>query len=114
MDGEWYHRTARKLRPITEKSVNNPLIDFIIPLKMYVDKTGCVSNEQFCLEPVVFSTTILKNKFNQNSTSYFLLGYMTDLSNVSLLRKPTLTKPKMEEATLSEITMLVLRFCLNH
>ncbi len=54
---------------------------------MYVDKTGCVSNERFSLEPVMFSTTILKNQFNQKSSSYFLLGYITDPGNVSSAKK---------------------------
>ena len=94
MDGAWFHRTVQKLCPVTKKSNTNPFIDFIIPMKMYVDKTGCVSNERFSLEPVVFSTTILKNQFNQNSTSYFLLGYMTDPSNVSSAKKAKANQTK--------------------
>ena len=87
MDGDWYRQTALKLDPSTTTNQTNPIIDFIIPVKMYVDKTGCVSNERFSLEPVMFSTTILKNQFNQKSSSYFLLGYITNPRNGSSAKK---------------------------
>jgi hypothetical protein len=94
MDGDWHPRTALKLDPLTKKTETNPFTDFIIPIKMYVEKTGCVSNERFSLEPVMFSTTILKNQFNQNSTSYFLLGYITDPGNVSSAKKAKANQTK--------------------
>jgi hypothetical protein len=61
---------------------------------MYVDKTGDVSNERFSLESVVFSMTILKDKLNQNATFYFLAGYITDPSNVSLAKKAKANQTK--------------------
>jgi hypothetical protein len=78
----------------TYETETNPFTDFIIPMKMYVDKTGCVSNERFSLEPVMFSTAVLKNQFNQNATSYFLLGCITDPGNVSSAKKAKANQTK--------------------
>jgi hypothetical protein len=94
MDGDLYRRTVLKLDPIIEKTQTNPFTDFIIPIKVHVDKTGCVSNERFSLEPVMISTAVLKNQLNQNATSYFLLGYITDPGNVSSAKKAKANQTK--------------------
>jgi hypothetical protein len=92
MDGDWYHQTVLKLDPSTTTNETNPFINFIIPIKMYVDKTGCVSNERFSLGPVMFSTTILKNQFNQKSSSIFFLGTSPTPEMYHQQRKPRQTK----------------------
>jgi hypothetical protein len=106
MDGDWYRRTVLKLDPQIEKTETNPFTDFIIPIKMYVDKTGCVSNERFSLEPVMFSMAVLKNQFNQNDTSYFLLGYITDPGNVLSAKKAKANQTRRKRPVTQRLSRL--------
>jgi hypothetical protein len=76
-DGKWHQRTFRNL-PVPP---NDPYQPFHLGLRIYTDKTGNDTRESFALEPVVMSTTLLKEDFNSDATSFFTLGYIPDLSN---------------------------------
>ena len=71
---------------VLEASADNPHLPypkFHIELKVYTDKIGVTWNQRKSLEPIVASTTLLTGDCNENPKSYFIIGYLPNLAEIS-------------------------------
>jgi hypothetical protein len=50
----------------------DPDNDLFFPLVLYVDKTGTNVNQQYLLEPWMFTTPLLQRFIHEGATSWFL------------------------------------------
>lgn len=67
--GKWYSRTYAELRL-------NPKYDWLFPLIFYIDKTGTDAMQRFSLEPLMFTTTILRRCVREKASAWRHLGFM--------------------------------------
>jgi hypothetical protein len=68
----WYKATCAQLRK-SEK-------DFVVPIKMFTDKTHITENERYTLDPVHFVMGILKNETQNKKAAWRPLGFKQSLS----------------------------------
>jgi hypothetical protein len=55
IDGTWYSKTISSLKSYTKDPLI-PEVEFVLPLVLYVDKTGTSINQRYPLEPFIFTT----------------------------------------------------------
>ena len=72
-DGKYYIDTIRLLLTRTDGS------QFLIPIMIYVDKTGTDAFQRNGLEPVVFTTPLLSRAARNNPRAWRILGFVPDL-----------------------------------
>ena len=84
LDGTWYSQTVEFLKNLdpTEKPFV-PGLDFLVPINMYLDKTGTDNQHRYSLEPVVFTLAIIKRFLRNYTRSWRLAGYVPDLESKS-------------------------------
>jgi hypothetical protein len=70
--GSWYRDTFVRLGLQSG-------IDFLLPIIIYLDKTGTDMNQRYSLEPISFSLGIIKRKVRNQFSAWRVLGYLTDL-----------------------------------
>ena len=58
IDGTWYSETITRLKSYAKDPLI-PEVEFVLPLVLYVDKTGTSINQRYPLEPFIFTTAIL-------------------------------------------------------
>jgi hypothetical protein len=58
--GQWYSDTY-------DEFITNPASDWLFPLIFYMDKTGTDAMQQFPLEPVMFTTSLLKRSVREKT-----------------------------------------------
>ena len=86
MDGTWYPDTVQRLKSDkTDPFVDG--LDFALPMVVYLDKTGTSGNQRHPLEPVLFTTAIIKRKIRNQTRSWRPLGYIPDLESKSSAEK---------------------------
>jgi hypothetical protein len=70
--GSWYRDTFVRLGLQSG-------IDFLLPIIIYLDKTGMDMNQRYSLEPISFSLGIIKQKVCNHFSVWCILGYLTNL-----------------------------------
>ena len=71
LSGSWYADTVRRM--------NLGKNDFLMPILLYMDKTGTDAYQRYGLEPVIFSVAILKRSARNVSSSWRSMGFIPDL-----------------------------------
>ena len=66
---DWYKDTFRRL-------VIDPNHDLLFPLIFYIDKTGTDAMQRFPLEPLMFTTSLLKRCVRENTNAWRHLGFI--------------------------------------
>jgi hypothetical protein len=61
LDGSWYKNSIRRLQNY-DKDPLKEAAEFVLPIVMYVDKTGTSMNQRYPLEPFMFTKAIIKRK----------------------------------------------------
>ncbi len=82
LDGSWYSDTIKRLENDPEDPFKRE-VEFILPIMMYVDKTGTSMNQRYPLEPFIFTTAIIRRKLRNKPTSWRPLGFIPDLETKS-------------------------------
>ena len=82
LDGTWYSDTIQRLRAYKTDPLKEQL-EFVLPIVMYVDKTGTSMNQRYPLEPFIFTTAIIKKSVRNKPTSWRPLGFVPDLETRS-------------------------------
>lgn len=82
LDGSWYGDTVGRLKAFPEDPFCEEL-EFLLPLVMYVDKTGTSINQRYPLEPFILTTAIIKRQLRNLPTSWRPLGFIPDLETKS-------------------------------
>ena len=72
----WYKATYEML-------VKDPDFDLLFPLIFYIDKTGTDAMQRFSLEPLMFTTTLIKQHIRQKSTSWRHVGFIPACDDAS-------------------------------
>ena len=72
MDGLWYKETCTRI-------LTGNHDEFIMPIILYLDKTGTDIQQRHGLEPVVFTTAILNRQMRNKTRAWRILGYIPDL-----------------------------------
>jgi hypothetical protein len=57
--------------------------DFVLPIIIYVDKTGTDANQRHSLEPVLFTLGIFKRKIRNQTRAWRILGFVPDMEQKS-------------------------------
>ena len=84
LDGTWYSETLQYLKNLEPREKPFvPGLDFLLPLIMYVDKTGIDVNQRYPLEPLIYTLAIIKRSLRNYPRSWRLAGYIPDLENKS-------------------------------
>ena len=84
LDGTWYSETVQNLLQLDPtKKPFVPGLDFLVPLILYMDKTGNDINQRYPLEPVIFTLAIIKRFLRNYTRSWRLAGYIPDLESKS-------------------------------
>lgn len=73
-DGSWYQSTVQSLY---DSFGNGNWI--VVPVIMYLDKTGTDRMMRYGMEPVMFTTTLLNRSTRNNPQSWKVLGFIPDL-----------------------------------
>jgi hypothetical protein len=72
LTGDWYHDTCIRLGIC-------PGIDLLIPVLIYLDKTGTDMNQRYSLEPIIIMLAIIAMHKHSLEKAWRVLGYITDL-----------------------------------
>ena len=88
LSGSWYADTVRRMH--LGKN------DFLMPIILYMDKTGTDAYQRYGLEPVIFSVGILNRSCRNKSGSWRLLGFIPDLELRSKAEKNRDRSSKMK------------------
>lgn len=91
LDGSWYSDTLHRLKEYQPDPFREE-VEFVLPLVMYVDKTGTSINQRYPLEPFIFTTAIIKRKHRIKPKSWRPLGFIPDLETKSSAEKTYINK----------------------
>ena len=83
LDGSWYGDTIKRL---TNELPTDPFVkevEFLLPIIMYVDKTGTCMNQRCPLEPLMMTTAIIRRSLRTDPSSWRALGFIPDLETRS-------------------------------
>lgn len=84
MDGCWYEETVARL---SKGGMFDKQNEFLVPVIMYLDKTGTTGNQRYPLEPVVFTFAILRRFLRNRPENWRLAGFLPDLDGNSSAQK---------------------------
>ena len=86
LSGEWYSRTVKSLgldRLKTKADWVAADKPFLLPLILYVDKTGTDMMCRYSLEPFIFTVAILSRELRNLSMSWTHFGFVPEMNDVS-------------------------------
>jgi Plavaka transposase len=86
LDGSWYRDSIERLKQYDRDPLKEA-VEFVLPIVMYVDKTGTSMNQRYPLEPFMFTTAIIKRKIRIRPRSWRPLGFIPDLETKSSAEK---------------------------
>jgi hypothetical protein len=86
LDGSWYGETVQRLKAHKADPFKEDF-EFVLPLVMYVDKTGTTMNQRYPLEPFIFTTAVIRRRLRNLPTSWRPLGLIPDLETKSSAEK---------------------------
>jgi hypothetical protein len=84
MTGRWYQRYVVQAQTDCKTQ-------FIIPIIMAIDKTPIAGNGRYSLEPLMFTTALLKNPVRENPRAWRHLGLVPDFEEKSKARRASYT-----------------------
>ena len=76
MSGLWYQKTYNEIS--TREDVKDEDF-FVVPIIMYLDKTGTDKYLKYGLEPVIFTTPLLNRKARNRANAWRTLGFIPDI-----------------------------------
>ena len=88
MSGSWYRDTVRRMNLGTN--------DYLMPILLYMDKTGTDAYQRYGLEPVLFTIASLRRHVRNLSSSWRSLGFIPDLELRSKAEKNRDRSSKMK------------------
>jgi hypothetical protein len=69
----WYSKTY-------DKYITDPETQFLLPLEMYLDKTGKTAGMMsYCGEPLIWVSVLLRYAIHQDNETWHIQGYIKDL-----------------------------------
>ena len=77
LDGSWYSDTIDRMKK-SDKGFF-PLLEFLLPIIVYLDKTGTSDNQRYPLEPVIFTLGIIRRQLRNSTRSWRPAGLIPDL-----------------------------------
>jgi len=80
-DGDWYQRTASQ-RHIGETGHHNQH-DFLVPIILFIDKTGTDILQRNGVEPITFTTPLIRRSIRNQSRAWRCIGFIPDLNQRS-------------------------------
>lgn len=86
LDGSWWGGSIPRLKELKEDPFCEE-VEFILPIMMYVDKTGTTMNQRYSLEPLVFTTPLIRKELRTNASAYRLFAYLPELEMKSASEK---------------------------
>ena len=86
MDGSWCSDTIERLKRYEQDPLKEE-VEFVLPIIMYVDKTGTSMNQRYPLEPFIFTTAVIRRKLRNRPSSWRPLGFIPDLETKSSAEK---------------------------
>lgn len=89
LDGTWYRDTIRRLSTSCEYPFDAEL-EFLVPLVVYLDKTGTDAIQRYPLEPVSFTTALIRRKLRNHDRAWRYAGLIPDLESKSKAEKDRL------------------------
>jgi len=87
LDGSWYQDTIGRLQI-------NIRTEFVFPLVLYMDKTGADVYQRYGMEPIVFSSPILRRALRMLPRFWRCAGFIPDLELKSSATKQVLRNKK--------------------
>jgi hypothetical protein len=84
LTGRWYQKYV-------VEAMTNCDRQFIIPIIMAIDKTPIAGNGRYSLEPLMFTTALLKNCVRENPRAWRHLGLVPDFEEKSKARRASYT-----------------------
>ena len=85
MDGSWYPDTLERLTEPPRQFCPN--MEFLFPIVVYLDKTGTALNQRYPLEPVLFTTAIIRRALRNCPRAWRPVGFIPDLETKSKAEK---------------------------
>ena len=79
LDGSWYQDTVK----VTAEDGSENGHDFILPIIIYVDKTGTDAYQRHSLEPVLFTLGVFNRATRNQTRAWRILGFVPDLEQTS-------------------------------
>ncbi len=85
LDGQVYQQYIARLK---QEEDYDPNLDFVIPIILYTDKTGTDVYQRYALEPVMFTTPLIRRHLRQDTArTWRHLGFVPDLDLKSTASK---------------------------
>jgi hypothetical protein len=70
------------------KYITDPETQFLLPLEMYLDKTGKTAGmTSYCGEPLILASVLLRYAIHQDNETWHIQGYINDLEKTSSAKK---------------------------
>jgi hypothetical protein len=82
LDRTWYSDSIKRLKTCQPNPFKEE-VEFLLPIVMYLDKTGTSMNQRYPLEPFIFTTAVIKRSMQNKPTSWRPLGFIPDLETRS-------------------------------
>ena len=79
--GSWYKDTIVRLK--NSEFGFDEYFEFLIPIILYVDKTGTTDNQRYPLEPFIFTLGIIRRALRANPRAWRPAGFIPDLESKS-------------------------------
>ena len=77
----WYSKTY-------DEYITDPETQFLLPLEMYLDKTGKTAGmTSYCGEPLIWASVLLRYAIRQYHETWRIQGYLNDLEKTSSAKK---------------------------
>jgi hypothetical protein len=77
----WYSKTYNEY-------ITNPETQFLLPLEMYIDKTGKTAGMMsYCGEPLIWASVLLRYAIRQDNETWCIQGYINDLEKTLSAKK---------------------------
>ena len=80
-DGSWYKQTIQRLSDSEEGFDSR--YESLAGIILYADKTGITKDQRYPLEPVLFSTSLIRRELRNYPRAWRPLGFMPDLESKS-------------------------------
>lgn len=84
LDGTWWPNMVSEL---SARGIFDPAKEFIVPLVIYMDKTGTTGNQRYPLEPLVFTFLNIRRALRNLPDFWMMAGYLPDLDGKSSAEK---------------------------
>ena len=80
LGGSWYKETVIRMK---EHLSFDEYYDFLLPIILYVDKTGTTDNQRYPLEPFIFTLAIIRRALRYHPRAWRPAGFIPDLESKS-------------------------------